>query len=376
MKVAVVTSSISNRAGGVKDAIGNLYLNMINYNCHIVIYSYYDNEESVDFTFWNQFDLRLFSKWNPFLFSNELKSDLLNSNCDLLHIHGLWQFPHTLARSWKEKTSKPVIVSPHGMLDSYILNKHNFFKRLIKQLVFNTCVRKSIDYYHSLSLSESNSILAYDSAVPVSLIPNGVNIPNKSLLFNTKSTKKHLLYLSRIHPKKGLDILIKAFYILISEKNEIVEGWVIDIVGWGDENYVSFIKDLIFEYNLEKYINFIGPLFDFDKFQIFFNSHGYILPSHSEGLPMTVLEAWSFNLPVLITPHCNLPEGYENNAAIEISDSVESVVEGLRTFFSFNDKEREVLGNNGFNLVSNHFSWLNSSKKMFDLYSNILFNNK
>ena len=79
------------------------------------------------------------------------------------------------------------------------------------------------------------------------------------------------------------------------------------------------MKTLVKNLNLENNIIFHGSAFGIEKEQFYIKADAYILPSHSEGLPMTVLEAWSYSLPAIITPECNIPEGFENNAAISIA---------------------------------------------------------
>jgi poly(glycerol-phosphate) alpha-glucosyltransferase len=79
---------------------------------------------------------------------------------------------------------------------------------------------------------------------------------------------------------------------------------------------------------------FTGPAFGEQKDQLLRAASAFILPSFSEGLPMSVLEAWAYGLPVLMTDHCNLPEGFANNAAIRIGTDVESIAAGLRTLFA------------------------------------------
>ena len=83
---------------------------------------------------------------------------------------------------------------------------------------------------------------------------------------------------------------------------------------------------------------------------------------------MTVLEAWSWKKPAIITPECHLPEGYEAEAAIRIEDNVKSVTDGLIRFLTMTEEEREKMGQNGYNLVCSSFTWDAAARKMIELY--------
>jgi len=84
---------------------------------------------------------------------------------------------------------------------------------------------------------------------------------------------------------------------------------------------------------------------------------------------MSVLEAWSFHLPALTTPYCNLPEGYSNNAAIKIETSPESIAEGIRKIISLSPAERKTMGDKGYELVRERFSWTRVANEMTELYN-------
>jgi poly(glycerol-phosphate) alpha-glucosyltransferase len=88
----------------------------------------------------------------------------------------------------------------------------------------------------------------------------------------------------------------------------------------------------------------------------------------SEGLPMTVLEAWSWSLPVLMTPECNLPEGASANAAMMMTPDVDGIADALRRLFAISDVEREVMGKNGRKLVAERFQWPKAAEQMADVY--------
>jgi poly(glycerol-phosphate) alpha-glucosyltransferase len=101
-------------------------------------------------------------------------------------------------------------------------------------------------------------------------------------------------------------------------------------------------------------------------------ANGFILPSLSEGLPVAVLEAWSCALPVIMTPQCNLPEGFEARAAIKVFPETNSITEGLKRFFLLTEQEQKAIGQRGMELVRNRFCWPEIAKQMISVYAWLL----
>jgi poly(glycerol-phosphate) alpha-glucosyltransferase len=117
---------------------------------------------------------------------------------------------------------------------------------------------------------------------------------------------------------------------------------------------------------------FAGPAFGDAKDALLSSASAFILPSFSEGLPMSVLEAWAYQLPLLMTDHCNLPEGFANNAAIRIGTDVESIAEGMRLIVRSPISDLRSLGENGRQLVSERFTWPMVAAQMKEVYDWVL----
>src|SRR4029078_119945 len=113
---------------------------------------------------------------------------------------------------------------------------------------------------------------------------------------------------------------------------------------------------------------FLGPQFGADKTQCYRACDAFILPSLSERLPLAVLEAWAHAKPVLMTPECNLPEGFEANAALRIGKASEEIAAGLKVLREMSDDDRSQMGNRGRALVATRFSWSRIGEQMRDVY--------
>jgi poly(glycerol-phosphate) alpha-glucosyltransferase len=113
---------------------------------------------------------------------------------------------------------------------------------------------------------------------------------------------------------------------------------------------------------------FLGPQFGDAKTACYQHCDAFILPSFSEGVPMVVLEAWAYSKPVVMTPECNLPEGFTTNAAIRIETDVESIVHGLEQLFQSSSSVLCSLGVNGRALVARKFVWPRIAEQMAGVY--------
>lgn len=370
MKILIYTYSVTRMAGGVFDAVRDLFTNRCFNKLNLKIYSYMDDYVEEDLPLWHNIPICLFKAY-PMLFSHKAKRSLLREKADILHMEALWRYPQLLMTSWKKHKKTPVVCTPHGMLDPYIIKNQGVVKRLVSKLFFQKSL-EAVDCYHALCQKELEDIRAYGLKQPVAIIPNGINLPDPNLKFEKSDKKKHLLYLGRLHKKKGVDLLLKALTVINKEKKGMLDNWQIDLVGWDHEGCKAELEKIVADNHLDDLVVFHGGLFGENKQRMYANADGYILPSHGEGLPMTVLEAWSWKIPVIMTPECHLPEGYSANAAIEINDNVESVCDGLKTFLGMSDKERQSMGMRGYNLVRENFTWDVSAKKMIEVYEWLL----
>ena len=150
------------------------------------------------------------------------------------------------------------------------------------------------------------------------------------------------------------------------------DEWVLAIVGWDQDGHEKTLKQYVAEKQMENSVFFCGPQFNDDKIACYQNADGFILPSLSEGLPMVLLEAWSYKLPVLMTPECNLPEGFETGAAVEIRSEARVLEQQLRDFFSLSTEEKTVMGQRGYEHVARIFKWDRVAEDLHEVYRWIL----
>lgn len=370
----VVLSGISRSAGGVYYAVKSLCKKLDN-NCkQLFVYGRYDKNYPEDSLSWNPVSVTPYKSYGPIKYSHSLIERIHKASPSLVHLHGIWLYDQWVSLKLQNSTGCPVVISPHGMLDPWALNNSSFKKKFILKLFAEQSL-KNATCIHALCKPEAEAIRKCGFKNPIAIIPNGIDLPI-NLPTNTKEKKvKTLLFLGRIHPKKGIKELILAWESFVKSSKGNID-WKLNIAGWGDASHVSDLKNSIDKKGLSYSVSYLGAVYGDDKSSLLLNSDAFILPSFSEGLPMSILEAWSFKLPVLMTSFCNIPEGFTENAAIYIEPNQSSIYDSLILLSNLSHDELHVIGVNGYNLVKDKFTWEKVSKQMIEVYDWCLDNTK
>jgi poly(glycerol-phosphate) alpha-glucosyltransferase len=173
-----------------------------------------------------------------------------------------------------------------------------------------------------------------------------------------------MLFLGRLHPKKNVLALLDTWPAEVASNN-----WHLVIVGWQQGNYQKVLEEKIQQRGLSKRVHILGPLFGHEKHAALRHAQAFVLPSLSEGLPMAVLEAWSYGLPVLMTGACNLPEGIEAGAAMRMALEPNGMSRDLAAFLGLDRTCLATMGSNGLRLVEDRFSWPSVAARMRAVYA-------
>jgi len=376
MRIGFLIESVSRLGGGLVEVLRPLARNLSStagIDVHVLGLS--DRHTGDDMQKWLPLEPETFTVTGPraFGYAPDLKVRVSSLAPDVVHTHGLWKYQSAVASGWGSKTGNPYLVSPHGMLDPWALGNSRW-KKILSGLLYEKRHLRNAACIQALCASEAESIRSYGLRNPLCQIPNGIDLPqgesHAAPLWATNHGKgrKVLLYLGRIHPKKGLSSLLEAWRLLKKNSGRLSDEWLLVIAGWDQGGYEQELKKQAEESHLENSVLFIGPQFGAAKSATYFNADAFILPSFSEGLPMVVLEAWAFKLPVLMTPECNIPEGYAHDASIRIATNPEEIARGIRELMSMAPKEREIMGLNGYNLVEQRFTWSRVAAEMHSVY--------
>jgi poly(glycerol-phosphate) alpha-glucosyltransferase len=222
---------------------------------------------------------------------------------DIVHIHGIWTASSIIGR-YAAAHGIATVVSPHGMLEPWILQRSRAKKTVHGRLFERPLIARSM--VHALNVAEDEAVRGYAGSRlrGIALLPNGIDLPTAA----PSANKSGALFLGRLHEKKQVA--------------ELVQRWGADpalahiplrIAGPGADDYVQRVRAAA---DATANVRYVGPVYGQDKTVLLAEAAFFLLPSRSEGLPMAVLEAIAEGCVPVITPECNLPELIERGCAI------------------------------------------------------------
>ena len=377
MKIGLLTAHASRRAAGVWVSVAHLGKALAACGLDVEIFGLADHRSGTAGAGWDGPPLRLHDVIGAeaFGYAPRLARSLDAQRLALLHANGLWMYPSLASFRWSRGARQPYVVAPHGMLDPWAVSHAAWKKRLVGWW-FENAHLAGASCLHALTAAEARAIRACGLANPICVVPNGVDQPSDIRLGPPAwadpagQDRKILLFLGRLHPKKGLENLLGAWRDVRAAAS--ARDWVLVIAGWGEEEYQQRLRHIADAHAFGDSLRFVGPQFGHDKAASLACADAFVLPSLSEGLPVAVLEAWSYGLPVLMTDACNLPEGFAAGAALPIGTDRAGIGAGLRRLFALPEAARREMGARGRTLVRERFSWASIAAQMAAVYQWVL----
>jgi poly(glycerol-phosphate) alpha-glucosyltransferase len=361
LSIGIVTSTLSRSGGGIFPIVRAHAQGLAALPAtHVGVYGLRDEMTGRDFESWKPVVPRAYSpSIARFGYAPQLSRDLLKGSHDVVHQHGLWLYPSIAVSRWRRASAKPVVISTQGMLEPWAI-ANSALKKRVASALFERSNLSNAACIHC-SAAEVDGIRAYGLKNPIAVLPNGIELPDPSRRlarpeWMPAEPRRTLLFLGRLHPKKGLRELLRAWALMSRESPDLSRSWALAIAGWDDGGHAAEVRALAGELGLDPgAVLFPGALFGDDKAAALSHAAAFILPSHSEGFPMSVLEAWAYRLPVLMTRECNIPEGFEGGAAIEINAEPVALAGQLARSLARSDLVQ--IGAKGMELISSRFMW-------------------
>ena len=337
------------------------------------------NNEAYLFGFWKSKEFKLtynlsdkikifpvgLIKFFPFSFSYLKKMILVKPN--LIDVQGLWSSSAIFNLIYNKFKPTPYIVTPRGMLEDWAL-KQSYFKKAIYYFFIEKYHLRNAVCLRATSKMEMNTFRKLGFKNIIINVFNSIKIPKLNLNKKIKSKKKkRILFLSRIHEKKGISELLNAWKYIF----ERYADWELVICGYDKDGYKQKMIKLSNKLKLDRVIwkDFVMGK---EKDDLFKSSDLFILLSHSENFGLAIAEALSFGLPVITTyntPWKNLNK-YKCGWCIDLK--MKKIVKTLETAMSLNNKQKLSMGKRGRAWVIRDFSDQSIGIKMQSVYNWIL----
>ena len=302
----------------------------------------------------------------PLQFSRDLAAylRLTVAEFDIVHIHGLYRFPPTYAAWQARRQSVPYVVMPHGALDPYLYAKSSTgwlrFKRLYERW-FDLPNLHAAGAIHYTAEEERERASFLKLRAPSFVVPNGLDWAQYATLPARGALRARwgvgeaplVLFLGRLHFKKGLDLLIPAFDAL----RRRVPGVQLVIAGPENDDYGQRVRGWVRERGLDGAVHFVGSLHGAEVLQAYVDADVFALPSYTENFGMTVIEALACSLPVVISDQVNIhAEVSGAGAGLVTRCDAGEVAQALETLLVDADRRR-AMGEAGRQLVKARFTW-------------------
>ncbi|WP_052731995.1 glycosyltransferase [Devosia geojensis] len=359
MKIVHYATSLSRSAGGLYYSVSGLAQGLADLGADITVIGGADRHFAEDRAVWGDVPVRPF----PFRFGRYgldpgILRELARLKPDILHIHGIWSAASAYGRLAVAR-GIDVIVSSHGMLDPWILARRPRLKALHAWLFERPMLTKA--HLHALNQAEREAALAYmpDLARRTFVVPNGISAADDA---DTAGVRSGMLYLGRLHEKKQVLELIRAWAAVPGLRKERLT-----IAGWGEKAYETEVAVLAAS---TPGVFFVGALYGEAKAAALRSAAFLVLPSLSEGLPMAVLEALQFGAIPLITAQCNLPELFAHDIALPISSDFRDFPDIATAAFAMSPTEKAERATSA-RAYAKRYLWTDVARQMLDHYRRI-----
>ena len=404
MKVLHVIPSVATVRGGPSQAVIEMVYALRSQNIDAEIVTTNDNGKGLlDVPLYQLTDqikeyanvpIRFFPRFSPninavreFAFSSSLTTWLWQhiSEYDLVHVHAIFSYTSTIAMAIARLKNIPYINRPLGQLCEWSLTQ----SKLRKQIYLNVIERSNLLHSQALHFTaeqEKTEFKQLGLNIPSFVLPHGVHIPTlipdaKAQLREILQISDHrpiILFMSRIHPKKGLEYLISALGQLKESHQEY--NFALAIAGSGDPDYVDQIKELLKKHDLSDRTHMIGFVKGETKNLYLQGADLFALTSHSENFGIAAIESLAAGTPVLITDGVAIaPMVQEQEIGYVTKLDVDAIALTIQGFFeqlqsanqnSANQNSAAQKGDRAYQYVAEHYGWAKIAESLAKKYIN------
>ena len=281
----------------------------------------------------------------------EVRRFVADEHFDLVHGQAIWEPLCHFARVAASKCKVPFISTPRGSLEPWSLEQKRI-KKLIAMLVYQKRDLNKSVCIHATCKMEADNIRALGIKAPIAVVPNCIDVDALPVRKGTEGVKKQALFLSRIHPKKGIEMLLDAW----DNIHDSFPDWNLVIAGNGDPIYVEELHGAISRMGLSRCVRLLPPRFGQDKIDLYNESALFVLPTFSENFGVVIAEALACGVPVITTTNTPWELINGKHAGWCINLGQEELENALTAAMSKDLEELVKMGEKGSDFVRKVFS--------------------
>ncbi len=366
MKVTQCISDIEKRSGGPSRSVPQLCNGLVNegIDTSLVYYNHGDPNSDMILPEVNKADLGLPRQQDKL--GSEYVDAIAATNPDIVHFNTMWYVSSHKGCRWARKNNIPYVYSTRGCLEPYALGM-KAYKKKVAMLLFQYKDLKKAVCLHATAMQEAENLRNLGYTNPIAVIPNGIDLSRFSCTTQKQEKKKRkLLFVSRIHRKKGIDMLIEAWNML---GDSFYNDWELDIVG--NKQDVQYYDELVAMAQCGDVV-FSGELWGQDLINKYNEADLYILPTHSENFGIVVAEALACGVPVITTTGAPWQVLEERKCGWWIEPTVEDIYATLKVSLQKSEEELSEMGKRGRKLMEDEYSKESVARKTREVYEWIL----
>jgi glycosyltransferase involved in cell wall biosynthesis len=388
IKVLHIIPSVATVRGGPSQAILEMVKALRKNDIDAEIVTTNDNGEDIldvplgKFINYQQAPVQFFPRFSPsihslreFAFSRELTIWLWQNirNYDLLHIHAIFSYSSTIAMAIAHHQKVPYIITGHGQLCEWSLQQKTFKKQLYINLIAKYFLNHS-QSTHFTSVSEQKEASPLNLTSSSFVLPLGIYPPQRILnareklqkYLNIPADEPIILFLSRLHPKKGLDYLIPALGKLSDYRFTFI------VTGSGDSDYETEIKTLVTTHGIAEKTHFAGFVKGETKDLLMQGADIFALTSYSENFGISVLESLAAGVPVIVTPGVALSDIVQEQHLGYVTElNINDIATTIENFLDHPQESKEM-GDRSRQFILDNYTWDKIALKMISVYENII----
>jgi glycosyltransferase involved in cell wall biosynthesis len=273
---------------------------------------------------------------------------------------------NALAAHLALRAGKRLMVTPHGMLEPWSLGQ----KKLKKRLGMALYQRSILNRAHCLQATadlEAEHLRSIGLTAPIAVIPNGINWPTRTVdRGKTQGGRRRMLFLSRIHPKKGLMDLVRA----CGRHRRLLEAgrWRVCVAGSDADGYQKVVQAEVARLGLDGFFDWVGEVDGAEKWRTYRSAQAFVLPTYSENFGLVIAEALACGLPVLTTKGAPWKELLDWRCGWWIEAGQASLDRALPGLLKTPAPRLAEMGRRGQRLIKEHYLWPSAARRLRSTY--------